>query len=354
MQSIPSFEHAFAFYRLPGEKEIQFVQSAGPGFSARLTDVREACFVLAPFDYYHTGKVLAFSMDTRVIFSTDRFHSEVSFTGKFMYDTAAEHLVDTAQLEFETSVGKAVDAISSGAFVKTALSRVKHVPLSCSFDWADWFYKACLAYPEVMVFFVHIPGEVTWAGATPELFLSGDLSTFRSVSLAGTLHNESHHGWREKETTEQGLVTDFIRTAFAEAGFNEVRQIGPDVLDLGSLKHIKTSFEASRFEKSGENLCRLIQKLHPTPAVGGMPREAGLSFLLAEEKHSRGYYSGFLGPWNPDGDFSLFVNLRSMQVFRNWARLFAGAGITDGSVPSEEWAETEKKLNMNEAILEKR
>jgi isochorismate synthase len=225
------------------------------------------------------------------------------------------------------------------------------VALSQEFDWADWFYEACLAYPDALVFFVHFPGEVTWAGTTPELFLSGDDFSFRSVSLAGTLHNESVHGWREKEIAEQGLVTRFIHAAFSEAGFSGVSQIGPDVLNLGSLKHIKTSFEAPRSGKSAGDLCRLIRELHPTPAVGGMPREEGLSFLLSEEKHSRVYYSGFLGTWNPDGDFSLFVNLRSMQVFRNRARLFAGAGITEGSVPAEEWAETEKKLNMNEAIL---
>lgn len=351
MKSTPSFEQAFAFYRLPGENDIQFVQSADRGFSAQLSEVNQACFVLAPFEYYKTNEVMAFTMHEKATLSLSRFHSEVSLPGKLLPVSADEQISDTSRGEFETSVSRAVTAISSGRFKKTALSRVKHVVLSPEYDWADWFYKACMAYPGAMVFFVYFPGEVTWAGATPELFLSGDETTVRSVSLAGTLHNESAHGWREKEETEQGLVTEFINSAFAEAGFSGVKQAGPEVLDLGALKHIKTSFEAFRSGKSAGDLCRLIQLLHPTPAVGGMPRDAGLSFLLSEENHARGYYSGFLGPWNEDGMFSLFVNLRSMQLFHGAARLFAGAGITEGSVPSEEWAETENKLNMNEVIL---
>lgn len=351
MKSTPSYEQAFAFYRLPGERQIHFVLSVDGGFSSHLADLKQESFVLAPFDYYKTNELMAFSIADKKVFSSADFHSEISLPGNGLPMLVVQKFEDTAQAEFEASVSRAVTAISMGRFKKTALSRVKHLAISSDYDWADWFYGACENYPLAFVFFVHFPGVITWAGTTPELFLSGHENKVHSVSLAGTLHNESLHGWREKEMAEQGLVTEFIQSAFAEAGFSGVEQIGPEVLDLGALKHIKTSFEASRAGKSSADVCRLIELLHPTPAVGGMPREQGLSFLLSEEKHERKYYSGFLGPWNPNGVFSLFVNLRSMDVLRDAALLYAGAGITEDSVPSEEWVETENKLNMNEAII---
>lgn len=351
MKTVAPFERPFAFYRLPGEESIRLVWGHAEPALISLDELSGDSFVLAPFRFFEDAKLWAFTVQSRKEISVADFAESFSLPGKLADSWDSYPITDTPRYAFESSVQKAVDAILAGRFLKTAISRVKNIELEPDYDWADWYVKACRLFPAAMVFFVHLPGVTTWAGVTPELFLSSDGLSVRSVSLAGTLHADSDSGWRGKEAREQSLVTDFITTAFAESGFRGVKRGEPVVMTLGRLSHIKTTFEASASDKTSADFFRLIKNMHPTPAVGGMPRKEGLEFLLSEEKHDRRFYSGFLGPWNDAAHFSFFVNLRSMEVFRECACLFAGAGITAESRPGEEWTETENKLNMNVGLL---
>ena len=90
----------------------------------------------------------------------------------------------------------------------------------------------------------------------------------------------------------------------------------------------------------------MLDLLHPTSAVCGMPLEESKKFILANESHERSFYSGYLGPVNIQNETELFVNLRCAKVFKNKLRLFSGAGITDDSIPEKEWEETELKCNI--------
>jgi isochorismate synthase len=88
----------------------------------------------------------------------------------------------------------------------------------------------------------------------------------------------------------------------------------------------------------------MLQLLHPTSAVAGMPLEASLEFLKQNEGYDREFYAGYLGPINFDNNIHIFVNLRCMKLLDNQALLFAGAGITIDSVPEKEREETEIKF----------
>ena len=89
----------------------------------------------------------------------------------------------------------------------------------------------------------------------------------------------------------------------------------------------------------------MLKLLHPTSAVCGMPLEAASNFLQKVEKHHRKYFSGFLGPVDNSHNTHLFVNLRCMELFEDHAVLYAGAGVTEDSIPEKEWIETEIKCN---------
>jgi isochorismate synthase len=110
--------------------------------------------------------------------------------------------------------------------------------------------------------------------------------------------------------------------------------------------HLKSVFEvdmkATNFPQLGSVM---LQLLHPTAAVCGMPLEPALQFLEANEGYDRGFYAGYLGPVNVNEGTDLFVNLRCMQMSGNQAVLYAGAGVTIDSLPEKEWAETEMKFN---------
>jgi isochorismate synthase len=89
----------------------------------------------------------------------------------------------------------------------------------------------------------------------------------------------------------------------------------------------------------------MLDLLHPTSAVCGMPLDRALKFLKKNEGYDREFYAGYLGPVNFHRDTHVFVNLRCMQVLEKSAILYAGAGVTLDSVPEQEWIETEMKFN---------
>jgi menaquinone-specific isochorismate synthase len=95
----------------------------------------------------------------------------------------------------------------------------------------------------------------------------------------------------------------------------------------------------------------LLQALHPTPAMGGFPREKALAFLEKRECFDRGWYAAPLGWISPDrADF--VVGIRSALVLGNDLHVFAGGGIVQGSIPQQEWEELEHKISpFKKAIL---
>jgi isochorismate synthase len=110
--------------------------------------------------------------------------------------------------------------------------------------------------------------------------------------------------------------------------------------------HLKSDFtvdmKATNFPQLGSVM---LQLLHPTSAVCGMPLETAVDFLKKNEAYDRQFYAGFLGPVNVNEDINIFVNLRCLQLTETHAILYAGAGITVDSIPEQEWQETEMKLN---------
>jgi isochorismate synthase EntC len=92
------------------------------------------------------------------------------------------------------------------------------------------------------------------------------------------------------------------------------------------------------------HVLELVSKLHPTPAVGGVPTQAALDWIASHEAHSRGWYAAPVGWFGPDGDGLFDVALRSGVVDQSQAYLYAGAGIVRDSQADNEYAETRLKL----------
>jgi menaquinone-specific isochorismate synthase len=97
--------------------------------------------------------------------------------------------------------------------------------------------------------------------------------------------------------------------------------------------------------RPGRGLLDLAERLHPTPATNGEPREPARDWLRASEPSGRGWYTGAAGVLGPDLEGELWVLLRSAEVAGNTAWLHAGAGIVRGSDPLAEWRETGHKLS---------
>ncbi len=252
---------------------------------------------------------------------------------------------------FEEMVRKAIAEIKKGTFRKVVLSRHKKIDLPINFDIIQAFQKLCRFYPHAFVSLVSSPNTGTWLGATPETLVGVDKNKiFRTMALAGTQAkgsqtNMSEVLWTQKEIEEQALVSRYIINCLKKIRVREFEEMGPKTVASGNLLHLRTDFEIDTNEINFPQLGTvMLELLHPTSAVCGMPKEQALAFITSHEQYDRVLYSGYLGQVNIEGESNIFVNLRCMQLFDKQAVVYAGAGITEDSNPLKEWQETEMKM----------
>lgn len=233
------------------------------------------------------------------------------------------------------------NAIAKGDFEKLVLARNYESELTIN-NLQDLFDDICQEYPRAMVMLFDTPQSGTWIIASPEILLDKEKNTFRTMALAGTMpYKEGLPQWTEKNKHEQNIVERYIESSITPF-CNQIIKDGPQTVRAGNLVHLRTDF---RFHMiSDASIGELISKLHPTPAVCGLPKAEANDFILRNESIDRKYYSGFAGPLNLNDETHLFVSLRCMNIQGNRFTAYAGGGILKESVVEDEWKETELKL----------
>ncbi len=247
---------------------------------------------------------------------------------------------DESRASFVARVEQAVATIAQGDLQKVVVARTQTEPLSASLDLVALFLGLCQR-PEQFVALLSTPEEGTWIGCSPELLLAVDDASLRTLSLAGTIRTD--HDWTAKEYQEQELVNQYIRGIFLDLGITELQETAIDNMNIGILRHLKSAFmlKLPSAQYTASSYARILERLHPTPALCGTPKQTALRFIAAIEPFDRQLYGGYWGPCNLfSRDIRLYVNIRCMQVFASSVRLFLGAGITRSSSPEAEWDET--------------
>lgn len=361
--------YSFALWRLPNALSKKLIVSFTSTLPEQPLEELTEGFIFSPFDKQKAGHFLkADLVFTFTNGSLDEPVTPVEITSQnWLQEVVSKKSVQKVKPHFSSSksIGNSLDQesfeklvevclkqIEAGTFEKIVPSRSKSVSLPDSFDCIESFQKLCEAYPNAMVSLISIPGTGTWLGATPEVLVCVEGgSIFKTVALAGTKIFEAgvpvkNVTWTQKEIEEQALVSRYIINNFKKIRLREFEEHGPKTVVAGNLMHLKTEFsvdmKAINFPQLGSIMLNL---LHPTSAVCGMPLEVSIEFLQQHEGYDREFYSGYLGPVNMDNNINIFVNLRCMQLFDRHAITYAGAGITIDSVPEHEWEETEMKLN---------
>ena len=364
-----SNDYSFALWRLPNSDTKNLIISFTPTLLSEvaLEELPEG-FIFSPFDKQKQTRFLKADLSFSFVsgsLSEPKKPLEIS-SQNWLQEVASKtpqkkgkpHFSkpgvagNSSRNDFERLVKTGVQQIEAGAFEKIVPSRSKSIELPESFDCIEAFQKLCNTYPNAMVSCISIPSVGTWLGATPELLVSVEnQSIFKTVALAGTQiykegTNLKHVAWTQKEIEEQALVSRYIINNFKKIRLREFEEHGPKTVVAGNLMHLKTELsvdmKATNFPQLGSVMLNL---LHPTSAVCGMPLETSLAFLKQHEGYDREFYSGYLGPVNVQNNINIFVNLRCMQLFENQAIVYAGAGVTIDSIPEHEWEETEMKLN---------
>lgn len=227
---------------------------------------------------------------------------------------------------------------------KAVFSRVKVVSIDAGTK--EFLFDAlCHAYPNAFVYELQSQEFGHWIGATPERLLEGQKGNFRTVSLASTKKTEDNTPWGEKEIEEQGLVTSFIKRELEDLSIPYTLEERTELV-AGPVKHLQTKFTSIE----GEDAYQLIRRLHPTPAVSGLPRKDAISLIRKIEKHDRSLYTGFIGEINDN--VNVYVNLRCLQIIEDEAYLYLGGGYTKDSNVGAEWEETENKAKTLIKVME--
>lgn len=324
-------EKPFVLYRKPGEKTVwaMLQQDSAEYFSNGLD---QSGFVFAPF-----GKSPVFLLPRSV-------SEKVCIAYEPMSPDAAtpELEIDAdAKKNFEALVARGILAINAGEFDKVVLSRTESVALG-DFDFFEAFERLVAAYPSAFAYLWYHPKTDIWMAATPERLLYANGKHFKTMALAGTqkYQGEAQAEWARKEKEEQRFVTDYIWNSL-EGIASEIELSQPYTYRAGNLLHIRTDIKGELGPAS--DLREAISALHPTPAVCGLPKEAALRFIVANEGYDREFYSGFLGEFDPAAETDLYVNLRCVKIAKNTAKLFVGCGITKDSDAEKEFFETVNK-----------
>ena len=238
--------------------------------------------------------------------------------------------------------------LTNGDFQKLVLSRSVAYAHHGEEKPVELFRRACQRYPRLFVSLVFTPQSGLWLTATPEILLSGHGNDWMTIALAGTMPYADEVSWSEKNIQEQRYVAVYMMRQLQQFSA-DVSEQGPYTARAGHLAHLRSDFRFTM--RDGTEVGRLLQALHPTPAVCGLPKEEAFRFILANEHHDRSYYSGLMGPLAVDGQTHLFVTLRCMQLFSNAYRLYAGGGLLTDSTEEQEWVETDIKLDTMRNLL---
>ena len=259
--------------------------------------------------------------------------------------------------EWRAMVKRAVSAIRGGAMEKVVLARAVDATAGRALDVAAAVRHLRSAHPECHVFALW-RGDRAFVGASPERLVRLDGREVRTSSLAGSIRRgatavedaalAAELLASAKDRIEEEVVRRALCDALAEL-CDEVTVPGePSVLTLRNVHHLHTAIRARL--RPGRSLLDLVGRLHPTPAVGGSPREAALRFSHEHEGLDRGWYAAPVG-WMGERGGEFAVALRSALIAGREGRLFAGCGVVADSTPSAEYDESLLKLRPMQLAL---
>jgi menaquinone-specific isochorismate synthase len=258
------------------------------------------------------------------------------------------------------AVRTALSQIAEGAYAKIVLARGKDVTARETLHPLRVLNGLRQRFADCYSFSVANGHGQSFIGASPERLLRVENGKLLTEALAGSARRGGTASEDaaftaallrdEKEQREHALVLDEIVRRLEALGLRPEHPDRPGVRRYANVQHLHTPVCADL--PSGIRAIDAVAALHPTPAVGGAPRDAAVPRIRGLEDFPRGLYGGALGWMDVRGNAEFFAGLRSALIDGNRARLYAGAGIVQGSSPEKETAETELKFRaMQEALM---
>lgn len=259
---------------------------------------------------------------------------------------------------WQATVANTIKTIQQGAMHKAVLARTVVMTLPHGVLVAEVLQQLSEHYPEAYLFAFERDGHC-FLGASPERLVRLQQGQLETMALAGTMARgktpSEDAGLSDqlmnsrKDRYEHQLVVNSLREALSPLCRSLTIPETPCVYRLAQVQHLLTPITGELSSEVGA--LSLVSVLHPTPAVGGLPRDIALRHIRAHEQMDRGWYAGPVGWLDSAGNAEFAVALRSGLLRDDKAYLFAGCGIVADSQPDTEYQETCLKLKTMVAAL---
>ena len=286
---------------------------------------------------------------------------EIGMSASAFDDSPAQSKLDIEELRsgasWKRTVADAVSAIRDGEMEKVVLARAEIAKTESAYDVFATLRHLKSMHRDSFVF-GYWRGDRAFVGASPERLARVEGRDVEVSSLAGTIprgrnEREDQENARTlsasaKDLKEHAAVRDVLNAELAQECESVNAPEHPSLLTLPHVHHLHTRITGRLRE--GRTLLGVIARLHPTPAVGGSPREPALDFIHSHEGLDRGWYASPIGWIGRDGG-EFAVALRSALIDGSDATLYAGCGIVSDSDPAEEYMESTLKLQLMESAL---
>lgn len=253
---------------------------------------------------------------------------------------------------WEQIITNATHEIKSGKLEKVVLSRVCEIQFAERVEVDSPLAYLNERYPECYRFLFEPRPYHAFFGATPELLAKVENQYITTMGLAGSIKRGATPTEDDilaqqilndpKELHEHALVVKAIQQKLT--AITDVLHIpeSPEIYCLSNIQHLHTPIKGHLSQNYG--VLPIVETLHPTPAMGGVPRNSAMEFIRKSESVPRGWYAAPIGwiDYKLDGEFGVAIRSAVSQHERVW--LYAGAGIVGSSIPQKEWDETALKL----------
>jgi menaquinone-specific isochorismate synthase len=291
---------------------------------------------------------------------------EIRTTGIAPARRSTPHVVGTAdgddgsprddRMEWRAAVERALASIAAGEIDKVVLARSRMIDASVR-DPAALVARLRDARPGCVTFWVR-HGARHFVGSSPETLARVEEGRAEVLALAGSARRGADAASDRaaaarlaacaKNAREHAFVTDEVEMQLRRLGVRLEPPVGPVARAVPEAWHLATAFRGTL--PAGLDALGLAGALHPTPAVCGSPRAAARAFIEAIERE-RGWYAGGIGWMDAAGNGTFVAALRCGLLGVGAPRVWAGAGIVDGSCPDAEYDETEAKMDAMRRVL---
>ncbi|HXH21121.1 MAG TPA: isochorismate synthase [Dehalococcoidia bacterium] len=252
---------------------------------------------------------------------------------------------------WEAAVRSLLADIEAGRAEKVVLARTVRLRAEGGVDFSAALRRLASRYASCTLFAFAREGACFF-GATPERLLRIQDGVVNVDALAGSIsRGRDETEDREmasrllhdpKELHEHKVVVSAIEEALAPLCVSVEVAPAPRIVSYANVHHLYTPVSALALP--GQDIFEFVERLHPTPATGGQPREAALELIERYEAFDRGWYAGPCGWVDAGGNGEFVVAIRSALAEGEQVTLYAGCGIVAGSDPGREYEESNVKL----------